>query len=33
MGLEEILADANEQNHSITQIASSVLWRCCCTDE
>jgi hypothetical protein len=31
-GLEEILTEANEQNHSVTQIASLVLWRCCCTD-
>jgi hypothetical protein len=31
-GLEEILTEASEQNHSATQIAAAVLWRCCCTD-
>ncbi len=31
-GLEEILTEANEQNHAATQIAAAVLWRCCCTD-
>ena len=31
-GLEEILTKANEDNHSATQIAAAVLWRCCCTD-
>jgi hypothetical protein len=31
-GLEEILTEADEQNHSATQIAASVLWRCCCTE-
>jgi hypothetical protein len=31
-GLEEILNEANEQNHSATKIAAAVLWRTCCTD-
>jgi hypothetical protein len=31
-GLEEILNEANEKNHSDKQIAAAVLWRCCCTD-
>jgi hypothetical protein len=30
--LEEILMQANEHDHSATQIAAAVLWRCCCTD-
>lgn len=31
-GLEEILTEAEKQNHSATQIAAAVLWRFCCTD-
>jgi hypothetical protein len=31
-GLEEILTEANENDHTATQIAAAVLWRFCCTD-